>query len=115
MPEPVTRLDSDRFETSHGWPHFLPDGRRFVYLARRSKLLLVRGFRHVAAAKSSGKIAGALNILGVLGRKVWLMCELDLGGPKRDRPVAADAPQRENVIGELRELPPVPTAETVIR
>lgn len=34
VPEPVTRLDPERSETSHGWPSFLPDGRRFVYLAR---------------------------------------------------------------------------------
>ena len=31
---PVTRLDAGRQETSHRWPHFLPDGRRFVYMNR---------------------------------------------------------------------------------
>ena len=84
-------------------------------------MLLVRGFRHVAAAKSSSKIVRVLNIVGVLGRKVWASrtlagdLEADHSGLPPDRPVAADTPQRVNVVGELRELPPVPTAETVIR
>jgi serine/threonine protein kinase/Tol biopolymer transport system component len=29
---PVTSLDASRQESSHQWPHFLPDGRRFLYL-----------------------------------------------------------------------------------
>jgi Tol biopolymer transport system component len=29
----LTDLDGDRVETSHRWPFFLPDGRRFLYLA----------------------------------------------------------------------------------
>ncbi len=33
-PQPVTQLDSERGEGSHRWPHFLPDGRHFVYLSR---------------------------------------------------------------------------------
>jgi serine/threonine protein kinase len=33
-PTPVTSLDRARAETNHGWPHFLPDGRRFLFLAR---------------------------------------------------------------------------------
>src|SRR5262245_24483156 len=31
---PVTALDTSRNETIHQWPHFLPDGRHFLYLAR---------------------------------------------------------------------------------
>jgi serine/threonine protein kinase/Tol biopolymer transport system component len=31
---PVTELDKERQEVNHLWPMFLPDGRRFVYLAR---------------------------------------------------------------------------------
>jgi len=30
----VTQLDKERQESLHSWPVFLPDGRRFVYLAR---------------------------------------------------------------------------------
>lgn len=30
---PVTTLDEGRGETAHLWPHLLPDGRRFLYLA----------------------------------------------------------------------------------
>ena len=33
-PTPVTKLDASRKENSHIWPVFLPDGRRFLYLAR---------------------------------------------------------------------------------
>ena len=32
--EPVTALDAARGENSHRWPHFLPDGRRFLFTAR---------------------------------------------------------------------------------
>jgi serine/threonine protein kinase/Tol biopolymer transport system component len=31
---PVTALDTSRSEITHQWPHFLPDGRHFLYLAR---------------------------------------------------------------------------------
>ncbi len=31
---PVTTLDATRNESIHAWPHFLPDGRHFIYLAR---------------------------------------------------------------------------------
>jgi eukaryotic-like serine/threonine-protein kinase len=33
-PTPVTVLDAAKGETSHRWPHFLPDGRHFTFLAR---------------------------------------------------------------------------------
>jgi Tol biopolymer transport system component len=31
----VTRLDPAKDETSHRWPHFLPGGKRFVFLSRK--------------------------------------------------------------------------------
>src|SRR4029079_7973673 len=31
---PATTLDRTRAETAHVWPHFLPDGRHFLYVAR---------------------------------------------------------------------------------
>jgi Tol biopolymer transport system component len=31
-PVPITKLDSTRFETSHRWPVFLPDGKHYLYL-----------------------------------------------------------------------------------
>ena len=31
VPQPVTVLDPATAETNHRWPHFLPDGRRFLY------------------------------------------------------------------------------------
>ncbi|MDQ6893738.1 MAG: protein kinase [Acidobacteriota bacterium] len=32
-PEPLTKLDAARGDTTHRWPQFLPDGRHFLYLA----------------------------------------------------------------------------------
>lgn len=30
-PEPLTTLNKERFDTAHRWPHFLPDGRHFLF------------------------------------------------------------------------------------
>jgi Tol biopolymer transport system component len=30
-PEPLTTLNKDRFDVAHRWPHFLPDGRQFLF------------------------------------------------------------------------------------
>ena len=35
-PEPLTTLDKSRNEYVHAWPHFLPDGRHFLYVAGTS-------------------------------------------------------------------------------
>lgn len=35
---PVTKLDPGRQETAHRWPHFLPDGRHFLYSASAAQL-----------------------------------------------------------------------------
>jgi len=35
---PVTVFEQSRRENSHRWPHFLPDGRRFLYLVRSAQL-----------------------------------------------------------------------------
>ena len=37
-PLPLTTLDQTKGENSHRWPEFLPDGRRFLYLARAKAL-----------------------------------------------------------------------------
>jgi Tol biopolymer transport system component len=36
-PKPVTELDVAHGENSHRWPHFLPDGRHFLYLSAFSE------------------------------------------------------------------------------
>jgi Tol biopolymer transport system component len=38
-PRPATTLDSAKSETSHRQPHFLPDGRRFLYLAQAPNMV----------------------------------------------------------------------------
>jgi Tol biopolymer transport system component len=35
-PTPLTELDASRKETRHAYPHFLPDGRHFLYVAQSS-------------------------------------------------------------------------------
>jgi Tol biopolymer transport system component len=37
-PEPLTTIDTARRENSHRWPHFLPDGRHFLFTARSDLL-----------------------------------------------------------------------------
>ncbi len=36
-PAQVTTLDQSQGQNTHRWPHFLPDGRRFLYLARSTR------------------------------------------------------------------------------
>jgi serine/threonine protein kinase len=36
-PVPITKLDTSRQELGHRWPHFLPDGRHFLFTARSSR------------------------------------------------------------------------------
>ena len=36
VPVSATSFDRSRGDTGHGWPHFLPDGKKFVFLAIRS-------------------------------------------------------------------------------
>ena len=37
-PTRLTSLDESRFETSHRWPYFLPDGQHFLYFVRTGKI-----------------------------------------------------------------------------
>ena len=37
-PTPLTSLDESRFETSHRWPSFLPDGQHFLYFVRTGRI-----------------------------------------------------------------------------
>ena len=51
-PAPVTRFDPEK-ETTHRWPHFLPDGRHFLYMLR------VRGCP--ASPRSAGSCSASLD------------------------------------------------------
>jgi hypothetical protein len=61
VPKPVTRVDEKRRETTHRWPHFLPDGRHYLYLAGS----------HVAE-ETSGENAIYLGELGSDERRLLL-------------------------------------------
>lgn len=76
QPQQVTTLDRSRQENSHRWPQFLPDGQRFVFVARSGypdKSAAFVGFLDSRAPvrlfETSGKVryAGTGHILSVLG------------------------------------------------
>lgn len=48
-PTRLTSLDESRFETSHRWPNFLPDGQHFLYFVRTGKV------------ETTGAYVGSLN------------------------------------------------------
>jgi Tol biopolymer transport system component len=65
---PATSLDQSRDELTHAWPVFLPDGRRFLYLAQSNNSTLTAVFqgsldsaqtRRVFAAESNVAVAGS--------------------------------------------------------
>ncbi len=47
LPTPLTELDTERQDALHAWPHFLPDGRRFLF--------------SIVAPENSGLYAGSLD------------------------------------------------------
>jgi len=52
---PATKLDEARRESSHRWPHFLPDGRHFLFLAGSFGPLPVSGANHVSGGSLDSK------------------------------------------------------------
>ena len=68
----VTRLDQSRGEVDHLWPHFLPDGRRFLFSstsrvpeeqASRKHLRGIARWRPAAAAVPGGLAGGICPVL----------------------------------------------------
>lgn len=55
-PQPVTKLDAAN-ETTHRWPSFLPDGKRFVYLSTQGTGLAARGTIWLASLDRPGRTA----------------------------------------------------------
>ncbi len=53
-PVELTKMDSDRGDNSHRHPRFLPDGRRFIYLARADGSAEQAGHAVVAASLDGG-------------------------------------------------------------
>jgi Tol biopolymer transport system component len=52
---PVTKFDQARGENTHRWPHFLPDGRHFLFVAR------VGGGRAGGSTEGTGIMVGSLD------------------------------------------------------
>jgi eukaryotic-like serine/threonine-protein kinase len=78
---PVTVLDSGKGEISHRWPHFLPDGRHFTYLARagfarQTEEIFVgsldsRERQHLLGASSGVQFAPPSYLVFVRGRTLY--------------------------------------------
>ncbi|MGH9816767.1 MAG: protein kinase domain-containing protein, partial [Candidatus Acidiferrales bacterium] len=68
---PVTELNQERGENTHRWPHFLPDGRHFLYLARIGQVGAGEGTGIWLASLSGGPpkrlIAAASNAVFAAG------------------------------------------------
>jgi len=77
VPEPVTKLDATRGDTTHRWPHFLPDGRHFLYLASPN----VSEKRTIFVAKLDGRE----------NRPLALAPEPSLGASESGHPVRTEA------------------------
>jgi Tol biopolymer transport system component len=71
-PSPVTTLDASRKETSHRAPWFLPDGRRFLYLAQPSNIVFMGSLdsterKELLRADSKAVYAGTGHLLFMRG------------------------------------------------
>ena len=68
-PESVTQVDKARGELAHLWPHFLPDGRRVVFVAQQEKggtrahILDLNRSRSLPIAEGAGQIALVSDLL----------------------------------------------------
>ena len=68
-PVPVTKLDDSHGQRAHLWPHFLPDGRRFIFLVQTANdeaathIGQIDGGGSVAIANGHGPAAYAANVL----------------------------------------------------
>ena len=63
---PVTTLDSSRKENGHRWPKFLPDGKRFVYVARSANPELTSIFVRSLDLDDSEPLVGAYSSVDLL-------------------------------------------------
>ena len=113
-PEPVTTLDEGRGETAHRFPHFLPDGETFLYVALpgKSRLLTVfaghvdgRPPTAVTTALTSPVYAEPGYLLFQRGRKIVAQAfdakTLTVSG----EPIAVDdAPANLGIRGAARPL-----------
>ena len=55
-PSAVTTLDTSRHEQTHRWPHFLPDGKHFIYFSRSSFGGVEREEDALVVASLDGKV-----------------------------------------------------------
>src|ERR1700674_4654850 len=111
VPQPVTRLAPSRGDTAHSWPHFLPDGRHFLYVAspyygqgRRDALFLATldGKENRALLSDLGSAAaGQLRFIFASGRLLFMRHGTLLAQPFD--------PERDGLRGE-----PVAVAERVL-
>jgi hypothetical protein len=64
---PVTELDQNRGDLSHHWPVFLPDGRRFMYLALSNNAGQTGIYEGSLDSKATRKVFAAESRIGLAG------------------------------------------------
>jgi eukaryotic-like serine/threonine-protein kinase len=104
-PQPVTTLDAAS-ETTHRWPWFLPDGKRFVYLSTQGSGLAARGTIWLASLDRPGRtslVQTLTNAIPAAGRLLYtrdgmlLAQQLDL---RKESLVGDSTPIASSVAGD---------------
>ncbi|HEX7284048.1 MAG TPA: protein kinase [Vicinamibacterales bacterium] len=66
-PVPVTELNQSRQELAHAWPVFLPDGKRFLYLAFSNDPAQTALFQGSLGTRSTQRVAAAESNVAIVG------------------------------------------------
>ncbi len=109
-PTPVTTLDASRGEQSHRFPHFLPDGRHFLFFALTSKSENSGVYVGAVDSKTTARVISADSEAWygagylVFGRKNTLFAQpFDLGrasvGAGEPMPIAEQISEAPNTAG----------------
>jgi eukaryotic-like serine/threonine-protein kinase len=73
VPMPVTTVDASRKERGHAWPVFLPDGRRFLYLARSNDREQMSIYQASLDSNQVHRVRAAESRFNVVGPYLWLV------------------------------------------
>ena len=97
VPTPVTSLDASRTERAHAWPQFLPDGRRFLYLALASNSTETAIYAGDLDAGSTKRVLTTNASFALAGNQLLTLIKRTLVAQEFDA-------KRGQVIGQPREL-----------
>ena len=97
VPTPVTSLDGSRTERAHAWPQFLPDGRRFLYLAIASNSAETAIYAGDLDGRSTERVLTTNASFALAGNQLLTLIKRTLVAQEFDA-------ARGQVIGQPREL-----------